>query len=161
MKVCHTQAMKMIKEYEEQKRILLRREGESFRVSYKEGEQKIATGYDYDAVRAEVARLDTEVRKIRSALAKANCTVGVDGFDMTIGEALVYLAQLCNEKQHLDDMADNNQLSRRLTTNGVIEYTECLFDVAKVKKDAGELRRKISELQIAIDRANLVNFIEF
>lgn len=161
MRVCHAQAMKMIKEYEEQKRLLLRREAENFRVSYKEGEQKIATDYDYAAVRAEITRLDAEVRKIRSALAKANCSVKIDGFDLTIGEALVYLAQLCNERQHLDGMADNNQLSRRLTTNGVIEYTECLFDVAKVKKDAGDLRQKISELQIAIDRANLVNFIEF
>lgn len=161
MKICHTQAMKMIKELEEQKKILLSREDSDCCVSYKEGEKKIASNYDYQKVRAEVVKLDDEVRKIRAALARANSIVKVDDFDLTIGEALVLLAQLQNQKQHLDVMAGGRQLSRRLTQNGVIEYTECLYDVEKVKKDAQELRKKISNLQIAIDRANLTNFVEF
>lgn len=161
MKVCHTQAMKMIKEYEEQKKILLNREVRYSMLSYKEGEKKIETDYNYDFVRQEVTRLDESVRKIRVALAKANCTVMVDGFDISIGEALVLLAQLQSKKQYLDNMAVNIQLSRRLTQNGVIEYTECMYDVAKAKQDVSELRKEISDLQVAIDRANLTNYIEF
>lgn len=160
MKVCHTQAMKMIKEYEEQKRILLMREDNYSQVSYKEGEKKIASDYNYNTVREAVKKLDSEVRKIRAALAEANCRVVVDDFEITIGEALVMLAQMQSERQHLEGMANSVQLSRRLTQNGVIEYTECLFDVAKVKQDVSELRQKISNLQVAIDRANLTNYIE-
>ena len=160
MKVCHTQAMKMIKEYEEQKRILLMREDNYSQVSYKEGEKKIASDYNYNAVRKAFKKLDSEVRKMRAALAEANCRVVVDDFEITIGEALVMLAQMQSERQHLEGMANSVQLSRRLTQNGVIEYTECLFDVAKVKQDVSELRQKISNLQVAIDRANLTNYIE-
>ena len=38
MKICHTHAMKMIKELEEQKRLLIEKEDENCIVSYKEGE---------------------------------------------------------------------------------------------------------------------------
>ena len=160
MKVCHTQAMKMIKEYEEQKRVLLMKEDNYSQVSYKEGEKKIASDYNYKTVRESVKKLDDEVRKIRTALANANCKVMVDDFQITIGEALVLLAQMQSERQHLESMANNVQLTRRLTQNGVIEYTECLYDVSKIKQDVSELRQKINKLQIAIDRANLINYIE-
>lgn len=160
MKVCNTEAMKLIKEYEEQKRQLLLREDECCFALYKEGEKKISEGYDYDAVRAEVAELDKKVRHIRAKLAKVNCATKVKGFDITIGEALVYLAQLQNERVQLESLAARRQLSRRLTQNGVIEYTECLFDIEKAKADAREARKKISELQMAIDRANLTTYID-
>ena len=42
----------------------------------------------------------------------------------------------------------------------VIRFTRCNYDVKQVEADAGALRKRISELQIAIDRANLTNYIE-
>lgn len=84
----------------------------------------------------------------------------VDGFDVTIGEALVLLAQMQKEIQQLDYLADKEQLTRRITYNGVVEYTECNYDVEKVKADLQALRTKVGKLQVAIDRANLITEID-
>lgn len=160
MKVCNTQAMKLIKEYEEQKRLLIEHENECAFTMYKEGEKKITNGYDYSAMRAEIRSLDEKIRHIRVALANANVTVLVDGFHVTIGEALVMLAQLQNERMQVESLAEHRKLTRRLTQNGIIEFTECLYDIEQAKNDVKEIRSKINELQMAIDRANLTNMID-
>ena len=46
--------MKMIKELEEQKRLLIEKEDENCIVSYKEGEERLPAGYDYDKMREEM-----------------------------------------------------------------------------------------------------------
>ena len=160
MKICHMEAMKEIKSLEEEKSNILTSERISNKISYKEGEAKVDTDYSYAETRKRVAEIDAKVRKIRSALALANCTVALEGFDVTIGEGLVLLAQLNAEYERLDNMSSERQVYRRITANGVLEYTECLYDVKAVNEDKKALRRKISALQVAIDRANLLNLIE-
>ncbi len=160
MKVCNTEAMKTIKEYEEQKRILLMHETDSYTVMYKEGETAVNGDYDYAKTRKEIQKLDDKIRHIRAQLAKANCSVIVDGFGVTIGEALVMLAQLQSERERTEFLASQKKISRRITQNGVLEYTECLYDPEKAKADSQALRKKISDLQMAIDRTNLNNIIE-
>lgn len=160
MKICNSEAMKLIREYEDQKRILLADENRNCTMSYKENEKKLETDYDYNKTRKQVRELDEKIRKIKATLACANCSVKIDDFNITIGEALIMIAQLQNEKSRIEFLADYTQLSRRITQNGVLEYTECMFDTEVAKKDAEELRIKISKLQIAIDRANLTNYIE-
>ena len=76
---------------------------------------------------------------------------------MTVAEALVYLAQLKNEYAQLDSLTSRSQLTRRITPTGVIEYTECLYDVKSVEAAQRELNRTIGRLQVAIDRANLLS----
>lgn len=159
MKMCNTEAMKKIKELETQKKMLVDNEDRYCQVSYKEGENKIAGDYDYDDTRMKIDALDDEMRAIRCALSKANCTVIVDGFDVTIGEALVMLAQKQNKKAQLESLTENKQITRNVTYNGVVEYTECVYDVKRVKEDLQVLRAEISALQMAIDRANLTNYI--
>lgn len=159
MKVCHMEAMKEIRLLEEEKAILLEKECERFRVSYKEGESKVDTGYSYQSTREKVAALDLRIREIKSALAKANCTCRLEGFDVSIGEALVMLAQWNAEYGRLS-MLSAQQLSRRITPNGILEYTECLFDVEEVARERNALKQRIGALQIAIDRANLLSEIE-
>lgn len=160
MQVCNMQAMKMIKELEARKAVLISNEDCRCTYSYKEGENKVLPDYDYEGTRREVHALDERIRAIRSALARANTEVKVDGFGITIGEALVYLAQMQGERVQLESLTGNQQVSRRITANGVLEYTECAYDVKKAAADLEALRVRIGELQVAIDRANLVNMIE-
>ena len=160
MKVCHMEAMKEIRALEEEKDLCLINESERSRVSYKEGEQKVNTGYCYTETRAKIAELDARIRKIRAALAKANCTVELEGYGITIGEGLVLLAQMNAEYDRLSQLCRAQQISRRITPNGTLEYTECLYDVKSVEEERNELKRRIGALQIAIDRANLISFIE-
>ena len=160
MKICHMEAMKEIKALEEEKERILERESDTSTVSYKETETKVLNGYSYTETRKRIDEIDTKIRKIRSALAYANCTVKLEGFDITIGEGLVLLSQLNGEYSRLSYMARHQQLTRRITPVGILEYTECLYNVEEVTEAARALKSRISSLQVAIDRANLINMIE-
>lgn len=160
MKMCNSEAMKAIKELEEKKRNVLYNENSRSRTSYKEDEAKVISKYDYAETRKAVAEIDEQIRRIKHALAVCNCTALIDDFGITIGEALVYLAQLNAEYRQLDELSENNKLSRRITANGVLEYTECLYDPDEASRDSEALHAKICKLQVAIDRANLTNYIE-
>ncbi|MCM1546199.1 MAG: hypothetical protein NC033_04095 [Clostridiales bacterium] len=160
MKMCNSEAMKAVRELEEKKRNILIVENGRSRIAYKEGEKKVLTNYDYAKTRKDIAEIDGRIRKIKHALAVCNCTAKIDDFNITIGEALVYLAQLNAEYSQLGGLGAYNKLSRRITANGVLEYTECLYEPDEVIKEAEELHAKICKLQVAIDRANLTNYIE-
>ena len=54
----------------------------------------------------------------------------------------------------------HEKLMRRITANGVLEYTVCNYDPDEVMSDREKLRAKIYALQLAIDRANLNTYIE-
>ncbi len=160
MHVCHTEVMKMIKELEAQKQMLIRKEDERCTISYKEGEERLAPDYDYAEMRDAIEDVDSRIRHLRSVLARANCEVYVDKFDITLGEALVMLAQLQQEKVQVETLAARRQITRRITMNGVLEFTECLYDTERAEADAKVLRETINDLQMAIDRANLTNYVE-
>ena len=160
MKVCNSEAMKKVKALEEELNKLRFNEAQNSMISYKEGEKKIKVDYDYSKTRKEIEKINAEIRKIKNALAVANSTFKIDEFSITIGEALVYLAQLNSEYNNLSQLASRNKISRRITQNGVLEYTECTYDTDEAKKDQKEVFAKIGKLQVAIDRANLNCFIE-
>lgn len=160
MKICNMEAMKKIKQLEEEIRLLDLNEKQNCIVSYKEGEEKSVPNYDYARTRKAIEKANAEVRKIKFALSVANTTYKIDEFNITISEALVYLAQLSNEYDRLSSLASRNKISRRITANGVLEYTECLYDTEEAKKEQRTVFEKISKLQVAIDRANLNCFIE-
>lgn len=160
MKMCNSEAMKAVKELEEKRKNIIYVENTQSRVSYKEGEEMLITEYDYLTTRSALAEIDGKIRKIKHALAVCNCTAVVDDFGITIGEALVYLAQLNAEYRQINALGANCKLSRRITANGVLEYTECLYDPDEATREAEALHSKICKLQVAIDRANLTNYIE-
>jgi hypothetical protein len=160
MKVCNKEAMKIVKDLEEKKSYIVGEEERLCRTFYIQGEEKQKTDYDYAATRTQIAELDKKVRKIKHALAISNCTAVIDDFNISIGEALVYLAQLNDEYDRLSDLAGNTQCTREIMQDGLVIYREYYFNVKQVAKEAEELRKQINRLQIAIDRANLTNFIE-
>ena len=97
MKMCLSEGMKRIKELEKRKEALLFNETRRMCVSYREGETPAAADYDYAATRAAVSKIDDEVRAIRTAISRANCTAEAEE-GCTIGEALVLVAQDLSEK---------------------------------------------------------------
>lgn len=160
MKVCNAEAMKKIKGLEEELNKIKYNEETNCTISYKEGEEKNLPNYNYLETRKNIERINKEIRNIKNALQVANSTYKIDIFNITIGEALVYLAQLNNEYSSLNNLSTKNKISRRITQNGVVEYTECIYDPEQVKKEEKELYEKIGKLQVAIDRANLNCIIE-
>lgn len=160
MKVCIAEAMKKIKELEEEKQLLVYGETRRCTVSYKEGEEKVLPDYNYQDTRKRIAELDDEVRRIKYIISKANCEIQLDGFNLSICEGLILLAQYRKECDRLSRLASRDQKTRRITPNGVLEYTECLYDVKEAEKAQKDLNALIGKLQVSIDRANLVNEIE-
>ena len=160
MKVCIAEAMKLIKDLEEEKDMFIYGENRRCTVSYKENEAKVLPDYDYQLTRKRIAELDSEVRRIKYIISKANCEIQLDGFGVSICEGLILLAQYRKEYDRLSRLATRDQVTRRITPNGVLEYTECLYDVKQAAKAQKDLNNLIGKLQVAIDRANLVNEIE-
>lgn len=160
MRICNSEAMKMIKSLEADLSNIKLNETYNTAISYKEGEEKTKVNYDYELTRSEIATINRKIRNIKHALAVANSTYLIDDFNITIGDALIYLAQLNNEYNIVSQLAGRNKLTRRITANGVLEYTECTYDPEKAKQDQKEIYAKIGKLQVAIDRANLNCFIE-
>ncbi len=161
MKKCNTELMKEIKILEEKKEDIIRLENEECQITYLEGEKKMESCYSYKKVRKEVDDIDTIIRRYKSLLAVSNATTIVPEFEMTIGECLVYLAQLNSKKTLLSTYAAKKQVSRISSAyNTKVEYSELLYNVGEVKKDVEDLQRLIARLQMAIDRTNLLNMIE-
>ena len=159
MKMCLSEAMKRVKELNERKETLILSEQSRMRTSYREGEKPVPVDYDYAKTREKIASIDAEVRAIRCGISLANCTVKLDD-GLTIGEALIYLAQLNGECARLEGLAMYEKLTRRITANGVLEYTVCNYDPGVAISDREKVRSKIYRLQLAIDRANLNTYIE-
>ena len=160
MKMCHSEVIKYIKELESKKNVLLRQEEKDCRYTYQDESAKIVPDYSYKKTRKAVDELDARIRKLRHLLAVANCTVVVDEFDVTLGEALVMLAQYQNKCDLLEDMSSRQQISQHSSYSGKMEITCCNYDVATALKDYEARRLVISRLQVAIDRANLTNYVE-
>lgn len=161
MKKCNTEIMKDIKKLEEMKSSLLTQERTSCTVSYLQGEKPIDTGYDYEKLSSDVEACDKEIRRLKALLAYANVTTQVEGFNMSISEALVYLAQLSDKLSRLENLVRIKPIDRRSPGySSTPEFTVIVFDREKVLKEYNEVRDLIPQLQMAIDRTNLNNMIE-
>ncbi len=160
MKMCHSEVIKYIKELENQKTMLLHKEEINSVYVYQTTDSVIVPEYDYETTRKQLDDLDVRIRRLKHILSVANCTVEVEGFGVTIGEALVMLAQYQNKAQTLERMASRQQKIQSSSFAGKMEITECNYDVAQVARDYEKLRLVISKLQVAIDRANLINTVE-
>lgn len=159
MKMSCTAVMKRIKELDERKNRLMNEERERCETTYVSEKDKVDTGYDYARYQQAYDEIDGEVRRLKGILNRVNATVKLKEYGMTIGETLVYLAQLSSKRARLEALP-TVQSSRRVTYNGVIEYTVCNFDTETVKRDVEAVRTEIGNLQMAIDRVNLTHTVE-
>ena len=129
--------------------------------TYQTESDLIDLGYDFAATRKIIADIDDEVGRLKHALNVANATVIVPDFNKTIGECLVYMAQLNNEKHILETMASRKAKSRITNYGGVVEFTITNYDIEECKIKLGQLNETIRRLQIALDRINLEHMCEF
>lgn len=74
------------------------------------------TGYKCEKTNKKIDVIDKEILRLKSIFANSNVTTIVEGFDMSINEALVYLAQL-NERLRRFSMLANIQSLRRRTSS--------------------------------------------
>ncbi|MCL2285229.1 MAG: hypothetical protein FWC32_02570 [Firmicutes bacterium] len=160
MKLCNAEIMKKVKLLEQNKSDTLAEERRINQVTYQTESDKIDFGYSFAETRKKVEGIDSEIRKLKRLLNYSNATTVVEEFDMTLGECLVYMAQLNNELGILEPLARKEPLTRSSTYNGVIEYTVLNYDKAECQARLQWIKDTLSGLQIAIDRTNLTNMID-
>ncbi len=113
MKKSNTELMKELKELQTLINYAQSREDRTRIVTYSENDRDVVESeYDYETTRNHQATLQKEERNIKKLLAMSNAATIVDGFDMTIAEALVYLAQLSQNKARMTRLASREKLTR-------------------------------------------------
>jgi hypothetical protein len=157
---CNTEIMKDLKQIQERKAVILEKERLECAVSYVSDEDKILPDYNYDEVRNQIDDLNKEEIYLKGLLAKSNATTIVPEFNMTIGDCLIYLAQLTEKAGRLNSLSNRRKKTRSLQYQKQVEFTEVLYDVDKAKVDYEKTQKEIVKLQMAIDRINLTNLIE-
>ena len=160
MELCNAELMKKVKLLEQAKDDILQEERRIHQVTYQTEEDKFDNGYSFAKTRKKIDDIDFEVRKYKKLLNHSNATTIVKEFDMTLGECLVYMAQLNNQVYTLVELSQKEPITRRSTINGVIEYTALNYDKAECQAKLQWVQETISKLQVAIDRTNLTNIIE-
>lgn len=160
MKKCIVEIMKDIKELKDEKEMLILLENRECRSTYIKGEEPEPTEYDFVNTREAIKELDSKIRRLRYLLNKANNEIFVEEVGMSLGECLVYLSQLSNEKMKVGNLITIQPISKELTRSGIVEYTKANFSREMAKETYRELHSEISKLQILIDRNNLMSEIE-
>lgn len=162
MKKTHTEIIKQIKKLEDEKKSLLQSEEETCTVSYTQGETPIDTGYNYKEIDQRLLDYDKEIRRLKGILARSNATTTVKGFDMSMTEALIYLAQLNAQLARYKTLSERQPLKRESIAyrNSSYEFTKALYDVKEAKEEYQVCFDLISKLQMAIDLTNLTTEVE-
>jgi len=160
MKLCLKEIMKRITLLEQLKNEVLSNERIRLSTTYATGEEKIPVDYSFSDTRKTVTELDEAIRFLKHKLHYANATVEVAEFGMTLGECIIYMAQLNNEKFNLELMARREQKSRRTVQGGVVEWTELNYDLAECAEAVKKITETVMQLQLVIDRTNLTYEIE-
>lgn len=160
MKYTSSEANKLLKKLNDEKRMLLDSEGRScvFNAALGEDVESVRPTYDYLEVCARLSELNAKIRKVKHTINVFNSTTLVDGFDMTIDEMLVYIPQLTDEKNRLYNLSSRLPKERRSVggygANTVIDYTYANYDVAKAEADYIEVSDLLSKVQTALDVTN-------
>ena len=152
--------MKDLKKINEEKLLLISKEMDQCIIKYVSEADKIIPDYNYDETRKMVDALNQKEIYLRGLLLKANATVIVPEFNMTIGACLIYLAQLEDKARTLKVLSSKQPKTRTLQFQKQVEYSEAIYDIEVAKKDYDEVKEEITKLQMAIDRINLTNLIE-
>jgi spore germination protein YaaH len=162
MKKCNTELMKDLKVIQELINAARQKQHHNSTVSYTEKERaSVVCLFDYEASEREFAQLQAEERHIKKLLAVSNATTKVEGYDITIAEALVLLAQLSLNKKFLSRLATKERLVRESSEyRKEVEFTKVCYDLEKAQADLAKLNKDIAKLQMALDRTNLTNLIE-
>lgn len=167
MKYTSSEANKLLKKLNEEKRILLDNEARSsvFNAALGEDVESVRPAYSYSETVGKLSELNSKIRKLKHLINVFNATTIVDGFDMTIDEMLIYIPQLTEDKNRLYGLSARLPKERRSVggygSNTVIDYTYANYDVAKAEADYLAVCDLLARAQTALDVTNNSIIMEF
>lgn len=122
--------------------------------------QLYETAYSFEENRKRAQELFQEEREIKMLLNKFNNEKLVEGYDFTVAEGLVRIAQLKSEIRIITSITRNGEYFRpdRYSSTTV---KKSVFDIKAAKETLKEYQKELSALQVAVDRTNLNSTIEY
>ena len=89
--------------------------------------------YDYEAVQKTLSALEETIINLKHQINKFNSETGVDGFDKTIDEMLVYIPMLTRRKEKLNGMKNAMAKTRESVNmrSTIIDYRYANYDLKK------------------------------
>lgn len=163
-KVSNTEIMKLIRDIESQKDELIKFQSRNSFAKYTLEEKPLADLTPYALVEHtnKISDYDANIRYLKHLLNVSNATTVVEEFNITLGEALVYMAQISQTVQRFTLLANTDKVVRESVSyrSTVPEYTEARYEIDLAKKMLSQYKSTLSKLQMAIDKTNLTNEIE-
>ena len=116
------------------------------------------SNYDFGANRSKVKELQAEEIKIKKVLADFNYKTKVIGYDFTISEGLIKLAQLKSEVRTISNMVNKGQYVKDSYRDN---YAVAAYDLKEAKEELKKAQKELSTLQVALDKTNLTSSIDY
>lgn len=160
MKLSIKEIIKKIKLLELDLEDLKKEESKENFIVYLENKRPTNIEYDYQDYSNKIKNLYNEIFKLRTLVQVTNINTITSYKKYSISELIILLAQKSNQLERLQEMRDRKKISRVTTNDGQNEYTEYLFDPKMVAIELRKLNEEISEIQIAIDSANINTLVE-
>lgn len=115
-----------------------------------------ASDYDFALNRKRIKELHEEERKIRNVLNTFNNKTLVCGYNFTISEGLVRIAELKGEIRVLTKLSKKGEYSYTTSyRNNEATIYKTTYSVEDAKKALRQAQKELSALQVAIDKTNL------
>lgn len=164
MKYTSAEANKLLKRIEQQIRDLRMREHRRahFKVAAGEDAESLRPEYDFRETQSQLETLEKTVRAIKHQINIFNLTHTLPGFDdITIDQALIYIPQLTQRVNKLQDMAASLPKERiESVRNTFVDYTVANYDIDAAEKAYEEVQEKLAKLQLALDAVNNTETME-
>ena len=150
---------KKIRNLKEELELVLEKESNSEVYVSVEGYDDVVPEYSFKETQAKVESISEQIRKLKHALNVMNTTRKLEHFDMTIDEALVYMAQLNKRMARLDTARRRLPKSRKVTSRygestSLVEYVVANYDIDEVDAYYKEMQDTVNQLQMDIDYIN-------
>ena len=159
MKISSKNASKLLKQFNEERDSLILQENQSkmFLAAVGEDIESVRPEYDYDVVQKQLKDLEEKIVKLKHAINVFNTTTVLKDFEMSIDEMLVYIPQLTQRKNKLDQMRKvlPKQRVENYTSSNIIDYRIINYDLEKIRKDYDKTVEELNRAQSALDEANI------
>ena len=168
MKKCNTELMK------EAKAALLEMQDEYLyadqvcEAEYYEGDEEVDRSFDFNAFMKKIVELEDKQEKCRTLLAISNANTKLVGMEKyTISEGLLRLAILNTRLGYLSSFRCSKKIVKTLQTakfegdKDRVKVKEKFYEPEDIDKLILATKQEISALQVAIDRTNLTNMVDY
>lgn len=156
MKMNSDYANKILKDLQQNVDSVLFDESVSKTYSYALNETPVIPEYSFTQTQKTLSLLRHQIAVLKHAINKFNVETKLQGYDMTMDEALGQMSRLHNEKKRLNALLQIPEKTRERGFRGMeADYVCRNFDIEDVKKEYANVKDELIRLQQAINLANL------